>query len=312
MKKKGVLQNISPTVQFLLVIALIIIGLLIGTGIAMLAIMVLNGAKVPLNEALSMQSGGLRNLVAAQMISQLFTFIFPPLCFSYLMTGSLFGYFLSQDNRNLKKYLLGFAIVFLAGFFLQFLIIDKETFVFPSWLKWLEASSMNTQTAYDSFVKQLTGIKGVFHFSIIFIMIAVLPAIGEELLFRGVIQKSIASWSKTEWPAILISGTLFGMMHMEFFNFFALCFMGFVLGALYSMTKNIWLTIFLHFMNNAISFISLYFYQNGTIKFNPEEKLPFYIPLVAGIAMMFLLYLFYKKKFDIEASVTDQENTETA
>ncbi len=311
MKKQGILKNASPSLQFFLLLLLIVIGLIVGTAFSIVTVWTINGGQISMGQTLSSLSGSLKNLVVAQIISQLFTFLLPPLCFSYLISGSLFGYFLGEDKKNPKKYFVGFAIILLAGFFLQLLIIDKESFIFPDWLKGLEISSMRTQATYDSFVKQLIGIKGAFNFSVVFVMIAILPAIGEELLFRGVIQKSIAALTKTEWPAIIISGVLFGLMHMEFFNFFALCFMGFVLGTLYSFTKNIWLTIFLHFMNNAISFITLYFYQNGTSKFDPEQKLPLYIPLIAGVAMLILFYMLHKKKFEITKGETIIENTET-
>ena len=286
---KGIFNDFSPRLRLFLIALLALFGLLM----SLLSLSTFTKLVHP--------TGELSILISGQIFFEVFVFILPPILLSILISGQPFTYFETHHKNNWKKYVLGLAILFLASLFIQFLIIDKETFVFPESLKWLESSSKLAQEAYDNIIQKLMSVKSKGQLVLVFIMVAVLPAFGEELLFRGVLQRNLKEWTKKSWLAILISGLFFGFMHFEFYNFFALCLMGFILGWIYDSTKNIWLTIFLHFMNNAVSFLTMYFYQQGNTKINPEQKLPFYIPLCAGIVMFFFMYVLYKTNLPLKA-----------
>ncbi len=94
--------------------------------------------------------------------------------------------------------------------------------------------------------------------------------------------------------AIFISGTIFGMIHFEFYNFFALCFMGFVLGYIYAITKNIYITMLLHFINNGTAIVSMYLYKKNMISTNPEDIVPMYVMLIAGVVLVISLFGLWK------------------
>lgn len=281
---KGLFADFSPRLRLFLIVLLALFGLLM----SLLSLSTFTKLFHP-TEALT-------GLIGGQIFFELFVFILPPILLSILVSKHPFKYFETFNKHDWRKYIIGLAILLLASLFIQLLIIDKDTFVFPASFKWLESSSRQAQAAYDNIIKQLMGVKSVSQVVIVFTMVAILPAIGEELLFRGVLQRNLYEWSKKSWFAILLSGLIFGLMHFEFYNFFALCFMGFVLGWIYDVTKNIWLTIFLHFINNAVSFLTMYFTQQGIAKIKPEQKLPFYIPLCAGIVMFFFMYVLYRTK----------------
>lgn len=286
---KGLFSDFSPRLRLFLIGLLFVFGLLL----SLLSLSTFTRVVHP--------TGPLTGLIIGQLFFEMFVFVLPPILLSILISGHPLKYFETFDKLNWRKYILGLIILLLASLFIQLLIIDKETFVFPASLKWLESSSRQAQAAYDNIIKQLMSVKRVSQLLVVFTMVAILPAIGEELLFRGVLQRNLYEWSKKSWLAILLSGLVFGLMHFEFYNFFALCFMGFVLGWIYNITKNIWLTIFLHFSNNAVSFLAMYFYQQGNTKINPEQKLAFYIPLCAGFVMFFFMYVLYNTKVPLKA-----------
>lgn len=97
-------------------------------------------------------------------------------------------------------------------------------------------------------------------------VIALIPAIGEELMFRGYIQQSLAKNLKNPHIAVWVAAFLFSAIHLQFFGFFPRLLLGALLGYLFLYGKSIIINIFGHFMNNAV--IIIYAFVN-----NPEEAL---------------------------------------
>lgn len=88
------------------------------------------------------------------------------------------------------------------------------------------------------------------------VIFAVLPALAEELVFRGYVLRSLRPYG--DGFAVIVSSLLFGLMHGNVSQIpFALC-VGLVIGWLYVSTNNIWLPIAVHFSNNAISVLVTY------------------------------------------------------
>jgi membrane protease YdiL (CAAX protease family) len=103
-------------------------------------------------------------------------------------------------------------------------------------------------------------------------VIALFPAVTEELFFRGVIQKLFNNWTGNIHIAIIITGILFSFAHFQFYGFVPRMFLGIVMGYLLYWTNNIWVPIFAHFANNAIAVIGYFiFYKSGNTGFNPDD-----------------------------------------
>jgi len=92
-------------------------------------------------------------------------------------------------------------------------------------------------------------------FLINFLMIAILPAIGEELLFRGILQRYLIEWLKNKHIGVLIASILFSALHLQFFGFFPRLLLGIFFGYLLLWSRNLWLPIFAHFINNGVAVI---------------------------------------------------------
>lgn len=100
---------------------------------------------------------------------------------------------------------------------------------------------------------------------VILIVVALIPAICEELFFRGYLLNCFKS--KKHAPAIIITALLFASMHLDIYKFFPLIIMAWAYGFIAAKTKSVVLPIIFHFLNNALAVISFY-----TIKNSPEEK----------------------------------------
>lgn len=90
------------------------------------------------------------------------------------------------------------------------------------------------------------------------VMIAIIPALGEELLFRGLIQRHLSESFRNIHVAILVTAVIFSLVHLQIYSFLPRFFLGIVLGYLLFIGKSIWYPIIAHFINNAIGVIFYY------------------------------------------------------
>ncbi|TAK37713.1 MAG: CPBP family intramembrane metalloprotease [Saprospiraceae bacterium] len=122
------------------------------------------------------------------------------------------------------------------------------------------------------------------------LVMAAVPAIGEEMLFRGVLQQHLVRWMKRPAAAILLTALIFGLAHFEVQRFFAIFLLGVALGLLFYWTQNLWVPIAAHFLNNATQVVVAYFYQDELEKLNQGggDSLP---PLVAVASFALVLWV---------------------
>ncbi|MNY28869.1 CAAX amino terminal protease self- immunity [compost metagenome] len=102
-------------------------------------------------------------------------------------------------------------------------------------------------------------------------MIAVLPAMGEELLFRGVLQKLLIDSSRNHHAGIWIAAIIFSALHFQFYGFLPRMFLGVLFGYLFYWSGNIWLPIIAHFINNSTVVVVSYLFQHKFINFDIDK-----------------------------------------
>lgn len=116
---------------------------------------------------------------------------------------------------------------------------------------------------YKSFESTM---KIIFKYKIAaFITICILAPILEEFIFRGIILRGMLQKGVKPCIAIILSGFLFGLAHMNPWQFMGAGFLGIIFGIVYWRTKALWLVMFLHFLNNFIAYVV-------TIKNNSLEE----------------------------------------
>ena len=128
-------------------------------------------------------------------------------------------------------------------------------------------------------------------------LIALIPAIGEELLFRGVLQQLFTKWTGEAHLAIFISAFLFSAIHLQFFGFLPRFVLGLVLGYMFYWSKNLWLPILAHFTNNAFAIIFNYHFVADKIQIdflNEETSVNISAALISLLAVALLMFLLHK------------------
>jgi membrane protease YdiL (CAAX protease family) len=191
--------------------------------------------------------------------------------------------------------LTAFAVVTFMG--LNSIFIEWNSNVqLPESAKAIEEWARGYENAAEVLTKFLTTFDSEAQLIVALIVIAVLPAIGEEIVFRGLIQNEFFRATKNHHAAIWIAAFLFSAIHFQFFGFVPRLLLGALFGYLYYWSGNLWMSIVAHFVNNGLSVMAMYFYQKGTFTFDLEtpEAAPLNVILISTVLTGGLLYYFYK------------------
>jgi hypothetical protein len=198
---------------------------------------------------------------------------------------------------------LGLTAIILVTFMVanSFFIEWNAGLHLPDFMSAFEEWARRQEDLLGELTQVLTSFDTTGEFIIAFFVIAVLAGIGEELVFRGMLQPELHRATKNIHVAIWISAILFSGIHMQFFGFVPRMLLGVLFGYLYYWSGNILVPMFAHFLNNAVSVIMIYLYQLGAIDIDMDstESAPItLVMLFTIITFGLLLYLknFYKSR----------------
>ena len=134
-------------------------------------------------------------------------------------------------------------------------------------------------------------------------IIALLPAIFEEVCFRGGIQNILIRWFKGPWAAIIITSIIFSAVHISYYGFLVRFALGIVLGLIFYYSGSLWLSILCHFLYNGIQVTAMYASTMSGSKNSAQVEDNF--PIWAGaIALALIIYAFIKFR---EISLAEQQ-----
>jgi hypothetical protein len=172
----------------------------------------------------------------------------------------------------------------------------------PSSLQWLEdwmkTSEEQAARLTDALLQMPTF--GSFLFNML--MIAVLPAVGEELVFRGLFQRLFKEWLGNAHLAILLAAFLFSAIHMQFYGFIPRLVLGLILGYLFYFSGSLWVPILAHFIQNGTVVLITWLGQQGMIggdyeNFGMSENIWIIALSLALTLMMLWLVRYFSKEF---------------
>ena len=169
---------------------------------------------------------------------------------------------------------------------------------FPGVLHGFEVWARASEDRAQDLTKFLTKFNSTARFLVGVLVIAIVPAVGEELVFRGVIQKNLVRWFSPH-VGVWLGAALFSAIHFQFFGFVPRFVLGLVLGYLYLWSGNILVSMAAHFTQNAFQLLILYLTQHGQFGwgFDPDsnEALPWWLVLPSGLLTVGLLYFLHQR-----------------
>ncbi len=176
---------------------------------------------------------------------------------------------------------------------------------FPEWMSGFENWARGLEDKGAVLTKFMTDFDSPVEFVFGLLVIAVIPAIGEEFVFRGLIQHELWRSSRNVHVAIWVSAILFSAFHFQFFGFFPRVLLGALFGYLYYWSGNLLIPMIAHFFNNAFSLTMLYLYNEGVSKVDMDVNTQMPVSLVAICAVITFGLLYYFRKHYL----TTQQNT---
>jgi len=232
-----------------------------------------------------------------QLISTTFLFFLPPIIYAWICHVKPFKHlgFKREFNKITTVQLVLVLVIILASSPIVDML-QQVTEMYP----WSKATLLKFKTAEDDYFKQVMVIARMDNFwdyIISMIMVALLPAVFEETLFRGAVQNLFSRWFKMPLLAIVVTSIIFSAVHGSYLGFLSRFALGFILGWIYYRTGNIWLNIAAHFFNNGLALTSLYLSTKAGAKMDPskmDEHYPLWAGLVA-IAIVAGLFAYFDK-----------------
>ena len=224
-----------------------------------------------------------------QMLGHLFIFIFPPILFLAIANHSRpFRYLFLDQPPIVKNLLLGMGAMLFSMPLMQLVYWFNMQIPLPEALGQMEEQSAGV-------IKAMLAADNITGLMMNLFAIALLPALGEELLFRGVFQRIFSKIYQSPHLGIWITALLFSLMHMQFAGFFPRLLLGALLGYMLYWTANLLVPIFAHFLYNGSQIVAVYQYQKGEIDTNLEniEHFPIGMTLISTILFAVLIWILY-------------------
>lgn len=230
-----------------------------------------------------------------QIIQEVGIFIVPPLLAACFFASKPLQYLKLTDFSPWQSWGLTILIMATSVPAISQLIELNEAMKLPGWLAGVEEWMQHTEDQAQQLTEIFLNINTLGGFLFNLLMIAVLPAIGEELLFRGLFQRLFHDWLGNIHVAIILAAFLFGAMHLQFYGILPRTILGLLFGYLFYWSGSLWIPIFAHFLNNAVAVSISYFERQGSIStslqdFGNTDNL--FLILSSVLLTLLFLYLF--------------------
>ena len=268
-----------------LIILLVYFGLYVGFNI-------LASVLVEIDDSVFLNQDPI-SLLTTQAISQVVMFIVVAILITYLLLKFDFKYFFTRVDGKEVLFTLGISIgsmviISAVGEWNMSLDFGESDFA-----KWARKSEDQLKVVTE----HLTNFQSTQHFLLAIVAVAIIPAIAEELVFRGLIQNLFIRVLKNHHVSIWLTGIIFAAIHLQFFGFAPRMLLGVVFGYLYHWSGKLSIAMIGHLINNGMALILLFLAQKDLISITEEQmeqSAPWPAVLFFGLLTAFLLSRFHK------------------
>lgn len=242
-----------------------------------------------------------------QGLSSLGGFMLTAMMFSVLETGEFKHHLRLTTYPSLKMIALAIASIFAAQFFIEFLVTVNKQIPLPSKLHFLYDYQKHTEEITNA----MMSFKDFGHLLFVSFVVAVIPAVGEEFFFRGLLLGDMLKARITPLASIIITGFIFSIFHFEVHNVLAIWALGSFLGYLYYVSGSLWLPIAAHFTNNFLAVLLKYLFNLGVISEDvANAETPLYATIIGIAIFIAFVFVFSKWKKPVNFVEVD-ENIDT-
>lgn len=199
-----------------------------------------------------------------QSILSIFMFIIPPIVFWIFFSDNAVKALNLNKIPNYKTIILSLAIIMISLPFINLLSEINSNLKLPESLSQVEKWMKDTEQANADLTNKFLKVDNVSQLIINILIMAMIPAIGEEMFFRGCLQK-IFTGKNHKTLAVWITAFFFSAFHLQFYGFLPRFMLGAMFGFLLIWTRSLWIPIISHFFNNFCAVLGVYLINKNNI-----------------------------------------------
>jgi membrane protease YdiL (CAAX protease family) len=237
-----------------------------------------------------------------QIVQSVFLFIIPALLAAWLFSKNSFDYLQAGKGASVITLAMVLSSLFLAVPLMNAVTMLNSKLDLPDWMNGLE----NTVKSMEENAARLTELflesNSMSDLAVNFLMIAILPALGEEFLFRGVIQRLFSDWTRNKHMGVILAAFLFSFIHFQFYGFIPRFLLGLYFGYLLVWSSSIWVPVAGHLINNGMAVIYYHFSKKPVgdtimdkIGTGQDGNYPLYLSVFFTAILIGIIYLHEKK-----------------
>ena len=209
----------------------------------------------------SLDAGIRENLIIRflQSSQQIALFIIPSLIIIYLLKREGEAFLGMDKFPKILTVLLVIALSLLIIPVTSYTGMLNSKLNLPGWLSGLEEWMRAKEDRASNLTQLLITSSNFVTLAVNLVILAIIPAFGEEMLFRGILQQLLCRIFRSGHLGIWITAIVFSTIHFQFFGFIPRLILGLSFGYLFYWTRNLWVPVLAHFINNAVPVILSYF-----------------------------------------------------
>lgn len=203
-------------------------------------------------------STNIQSLKINQLILSVFTLLLPPVICGYLWYEKPVEAYSLHRLPTIRQVILAILLIFSVSPFINLLSYLNEQMVFPPFLSGLENQLKDMEDRAAELTQQMLNVNSTSGLLFNLLVMAAMPALGEELFCRGALQ-NIFSENRNKYTAVWIVAVIFSLIHFQMYGFLPRMVLGALLGYLLVWSGSLWLPVIIHFVNNAAIVLVSYF-----------------------------------------------------
>jgi membrane protease YdiL (CAAX protease family) len=292
----------SAYLQLLILCAYALAGVIFCSIIGFIILYAMYGQHV-ISDPLALASGDakyLNGLKIFQILSSAGLFLAPPLLLAWTEGKKIKDFYdFKKPQLNLLGMILLIMVVCMP--FMEWTALWNQKMQFPEFLKFVEVWMKAKEEEAMRMTIILLSVANVWDFMLNLFMIALLPAVAEELMFRGGVQRSFSRMFANPHVAIWFTAFIFSAIHMQFYGFLPRILLGAAFGYIYLWSGSLWYAMLAHFLNNGFAVCMAWYMQINHMPLSDADEtfhFQWYGYALSGLLALILLWKFKKQTAD--------------
>lgn len=243
---------------------------------------------------------GVLALKLNQGIISIAIFIVPAILFSRSINQNPVHFLHLKHKTRIYNYLFIIILIISAIPVASWLLELNQNLHLPNSLKefetYLRGDEAFSKLQSEAFVRA----NGIGQLILNILIVAVIPAIAEEIFFRGCLQNFVRMCFYNLHVSVIFTAIIFSAIHGDYFGFLPRFMFGVVLGYAFAYSGNIWVTVLGHFLNNTITILAFYISEkHPEIEyFKDDYNFPIYLTAIAAFGVVIVLFAMSKLRFN--------------